>query len=145
MQALQVKSSKIAWFAWLVPQLIGWAAIIQLIIWEVYYSFLACILLIISYYSFKKWKKQYRTNPMIVLKQSVFPKTAFWEISFKKGPTQKIELIQYYRSLFFIIFIYKPIYSKSCPYRPPRCSYILFYDALSPQDYRALARALWPG
>lgn len=136
-----VRPSKIVWFAWILPQLIGGLALIQLIVWEIYYSLLGGILFIISYYSFRQWKQQYRINPLVGLKQISPPKKAFWELSFKNGCRQKIELVRYYRNSFLIIFIYKPLY----PTRAPICSYIVFYDALSSRDYRALSFALWPG
>ena len=138
---LVVQQSKIAWIAWIIPQAIAWCAVIQLILSEYYYSLIACILLIITYTSFKKWRQAYRINPIVSLKQVRVSNPIFWILTFKEGQTQKIELTDYYRTAFLIILIYKPFYSP----KSRSGTYTLFYDALSQKHYRALAAALWSG
>lgn len=136
---LSLGISKMAFVLWVIPQIVAWLAVIQLMVWQTYYSLIGCLLLAISCYTFKQWKQHYRINPIVKLEQRFFANALFWEITFKEGEIQKIELLQYYRTAFLIIFLYKPLYS---PLKKP-CLYLLFYDALSRLQFRQLTCVLY--
>ena len=137
-QGLSINPSKALFLIWITTEIIGWISIFELVYSNLYYLILAFLCLILSYWSFQKWIQKYKINPIITLRQCYPYVPTFWEIAFKNGQTQKIQLAYYYRSVFLIILIYKPInYTRLSTLVLPR-------DALSSLDYRKLATLLWP-
>ena len=137
-QGLSVTPSKALFLIWIITEIIGWVSIFELVHSNLYYLILAFLCLILSYCSFQKWIQKYKINPIITLRQSYSGVPTFWEIAFKNGHTQKIQLAYYYRSVFLIILVYKPInYTRLSTLVLPR-------DALSSLEYRKLAMLLWP-
>jgi hypothetical protein len=129
--------SKMALYAFIMPEIIAGCSIVSLILSEWHYCFFILPLLLISFYNYKNWHEQYRMNPVIDLKPTLLSNPAFWKMTFKNGHTQKIELVRYYRSSFLIIFVYKRLAETKLH------TYVLFYDALPKKQYRAVAAALW--
>lgn len=138
-QGLKIIPSKILFLIWIATQIIAWLSIVQLIYSNFYYLILAFVYLIMSYCSFQKWIQKYRTNPVIILRQLYPLIPTFWEIVFKNGSTQKIQLAHYYRTVFIIILIYRPINQTRLS------TLVLPRDTLSSMQYRKLATVLWPG
>lgn len=135
--SLIVKDSKFYGLIWVIPHMIGAYALFELRAFHIGYMLALGIFLILAYQTFQKWAYQYHTNNLIALRQLDFSNPLLWELSFKKGRFQSVELRQYYRTPFMVIFIYKPLH------QPRLQSYLLFKHTLSCVHYQQLVKALW--
>jgi len=168
----EIRFSKILLACLILSQSLAFFSLFYLMAHNINYVIFLIIYITFQFFYIKKWIEQYKINPVVQIKKldikssskcdeissisSIFSISSrsdgvpvFWEMTFKNGTRQKIQLVRYYRSVFLLILSYKVIrkYGRLSGKlaADKLCFLVIPYDAVSKTDYGNISRLLWSG